>query len=134
MLDKIIKPLMLAVSLLFCLTGSVLATDVVELNQLVENAEAMDGQTVTVTGEAIGEAMERGVSRADRRTRGLHHGSRLPNGLLRQPPLIQQRPLQFLSHRHRFKQVRIARRDLRARGGHSGILGISNRPWKLYGD
>lgn len=61
MLDKIIKPLMLTVSLLFCLTGSVLATDVVELNQLVENAEAMDGQTVTVTGEAIGEAMERGT-------------------------------------------------------------------------
>jgi len=61
MLDKIIKTLILTMSLLFCLTGSVLATDVVELNQLVENAEAMDGQTVTVTGEALGEAMERGA-------------------------------------------------------------------------
>lgn len=60
MLDKIIKLLMLTVSLLFCLNGSVFAADVIELNQLVENAEAMDGQTVTVTGEAIGEAMERG--------------------------------------------------------------------------
>lgn len=60
MLDKIIKTLILTVSLLFCLSGGVLAADVVELNQLVENAEAMDGQTVTVTGEAIGEAMERG--------------------------------------------------------------------------
>lgn len=60
MLDKIIKTLILTVSLLFCLNGGVLAADVVELNQLVENAEAMDGQTVTVTGEAIGEAMERG--------------------------------------------------------------------------
>ncbi|PKM71998.1 MAG: DNA-binding protein, partial [Firmicutes bacterium HGW-Firmicutes-17] len=60
MLDKIIKTLILTVSLLFCLSGGVSAADVVELNQLVENAEAMDGQTVTVTGEAIGEAMERG--------------------------------------------------------------------------
>lgn len=60
MLDKIIKPLMLTVSLLFCLNGSVLAADVIELNRLVENAEAMDGQTVTISGEAIGEAMERG--------------------------------------------------------------------------
>lgn len=51
---------MLTVSLLFCLNGSVLAADVIELNRLVENAEAMDGQTVTVSGEAIGEAMERG--------------------------------------------------------------------------
>lgn len=60
MLDKIIKALLLTVSLLFCLNGSVLAADVVDLNQLVENAEIMDGQTVTVSGEAIGEAMERG--------------------------------------------------------------------------
>ncbi len=60
MLDKIIKTFMLTVSLLFCLNGSVLAADVIELNQLVENAEAMDGQPVTVTGEAIGEALERG--------------------------------------------------------------------------
>ena len=60
MLDKIIKTFMLTVSLLFCLNGSVLAADVIELNQLVENAEAMDGQTITVTGEAIGEALERG--------------------------------------------------------------------------
>lgn len=60
MLDKIIKAFILTVSLLFCLSGSVLAADVVELNQLVENAAAMDGQTVTVAGEAIGEAMERG--------------------------------------------------------------------------
>lgn len=51
---------MLTVSLLFCLNGNVLAAEVIELNQLVENAKAMDGQTVTVTGEAIGEAMERG--------------------------------------------------------------------------
>jgi hypothetical protein len=47
-------------SLLFCLNGSVSAAAVVELNQLVENAEILDGQTVTVSGEAIGEAMERG--------------------------------------------------------------------------
>ncbi|WP_303866209.1 hypothetical protein [Acetobacterium wieringae] len=60
MLDKIIKTFMLTVSLLFCLNGSVLAADVIELNQLVENAEAMDGQSVTVSGEAIGEALERG--------------------------------------------------------------------------
>ena len=60
MLDKIIKTLILTASLLFCLNGGVLAANLVELNQLVENAEAMDGQTVTVTGEAIGEAMERG--------------------------------------------------------------------------
>lgn len=60
MLDKIIKPLLLTVSLLFCLNGNVLAADVIDLNRLVENAELMDGQTVTVSGEAIGEAMERG--------------------------------------------------------------------------
>ncbi|WP_373484420.1 hypothetical protein [Acetobacterium sp.] len=60
MLDKIMKALILTVSLLFCFNGNVLAAEMIELNQLVENAEAMDGQTVTVTGEAIGEAMERG--------------------------------------------------------------------------
>ncbi|WP_414150707.1 hypothetical protein ACIZ62_16885 [Acetobacterium carbinolicum] len=56
MLDKLIKTTILTVGLLFCLSGGVLAVDVIELNQLVENAEAMDGKTVTV----IGEAMERG--------------------------------------------------------------------------
>ncbi|WP_414732659.1 hypothetical protein [Acetobacterium carbinolicum] len=60
MLDKLIKTTILTVGLLFCLSGGVLAADVIELNQLVENAEAMDGKTVTVIGEAIGEAMERG--------------------------------------------------------------------------
>jgi hypothetical protein len=60
MLDKLIKTTILTIGLLFCLGGGVLAADVIELNQLVENAEAIDGKTFTVIGEAIGESMERG--------------------------------------------------------------------------
>lgn len=60
MCDKKIKALIIMLNLLFCLSPSVLAADATELNQLVENPETMDGRVVTVLGEAIGEAMERG--------------------------------------------------------------------------
>ncbi len=50
--------LILAVVLL---TGtSVLATDSISINDLVENSVENDGLTVTVQGEAIGEILERG--------------------------------------------------------------------------
>jgi len=36
------------------------AADITGLNELVENGKAFDGKNVTVQGEALGEAMERG--------------------------------------------------------------------------
>lgn len=60
MFNKTINLFLITVGLLFCLTEGVFANDIIELNQLVENPEARDGQTVTVTGEAIGEVIERG--------------------------------------------------------------------------
>ncbi|KNZ43529.1 hypothetical protein [Acetobacterium bakii] len=59
-MDKIAKVILLTVGLLLLFTIAAIASDTIELNQLVENAAVMDGQTVIVKGEAIGEAMERG--------------------------------------------------------------------------
>lgn len=75
MFDKIIKVLIVTVSLLFCQNSGVLAVDVIELNQLVENAEAIDGHTVTVTGEAIGEAIGEAMERGDYAWVNINDGS-----------------------------------------------------------
>ena len=45
---------------MFSLSLNVKAEDTVELNYLIENAKQLDGQQVTVQGEAIGERMDRG--------------------------------------------------------------------------
>lgn len=59
-MDKIAKVMLLTVGLLLFFTIEATAIDTIELNQLVENAVVMDGQTVIVKGEAIGEVLERG--------------------------------------------------------------------------
>ncbi len=43
-----------------CFTLPVNAADTTKINDLVENAMVLDGKTVIVTGEAIGEVLERG--------------------------------------------------------------------------
>ncbi|NJD01883.1 MAG: DNA-binding protein [Ruminiclostridium sp.] len=50
--------LILVIAILF--PGISHAADVTGLNELVENGKAFDGKAVTVQGEALGEAMERG--------------------------------------------------------------------------
>ena len=44
----------------FSLSAQVCAAAAIEINTLIEKSQALDGQTVTVEGEAIGEAMLRG--------------------------------------------------------------------------
>lgn len=118
MLDKIIKTLMLTVSLLFCLNGSVLAADVIELNQLVENAEIMDGQTVTVSGEAIGEAMERG----DHAWVNINDGS---NAMGIWMPLADTQSIKvFGDYKHRGDQLQVTGVFNRACAEHGGDVDI----------
>ena len=57
---KCIKTLIFTFVLMFSLSLNVKAEDTVELNNLIENAKQLDGQEVTVQGEAIGERMDRG--------------------------------------------------------------------------
>lgn len=44
----------------FSLSAQVFAAAAIEINTLIEKSQAFDGQTVTVEGEALGEAMLRG--------------------------------------------------------------------------
>ncbi|MEL7648606.1 MAG: DNA-binding protein [Sedimentibacter sp.] len=57
---KQIKTLIIVVGLIVSFSEYVYAGDLVEINQLVENADDFDEQTVKVTGEAVGEKMKRG--------------------------------------------------------------------------
>jgi hypothetical protein len=125
MLDKIIKAFILTVSLLFCLNGSVLAADVVELNQLVENAAAMDGQTVTVSGEAIGEAMERG----DHAWVNINDGTNAMGIWL---PLSDAQSIKiFGDYKHRGDQLQITGVFNRACTEHGGDVDIHSATIKI---
>lgn len=44
-----------------CLVGTVNAENITEINNLVNNMNTFDGQVVSIEGEAIGEAMNRGA-------------------------------------------------------------------------
>lgn len=57
---KAANTLILIFVILFFFTGVGKGIDAIELNQLIENAKVMDGKTVIVKGEAIGEVLERG--------------------------------------------------------------------------
>ena len=57
---KCIKTIIFIMIFMFSLSLNVKAEDTVELNYLIENAKQLDGQQVTVQGEAIGERMDRG--------------------------------------------------------------------------
>ena len=57
---KCIKTVIFIMIFMFSLSLKVKAEDTVELNYLIENAKQLDGQQVTVQGEAIGERMDRG--------------------------------------------------------------------------
>ena len=57
---KCIETLILIFVFMFSLSINIKAEDTVELNSLIENAKQLDGQEVTVQGEAIGERMDRG--------------------------------------------------------------------------
>ena len=57
---KTVKTLLITLLLSFSLSTQVCAADAIEINTLIEKSQAFDGQTITVEGEAIGEAMLRG--------------------------------------------------------------------------
>jgi hypothetical protein len=58
---KILKILIVTVLLLFTFSAQAFAASkTTEINQLIENAKALDGKEVTVQGEAIGEPLPRG--------------------------------------------------------------------------
>lgn len=57
---KIAKTLLIMLFLSFSLSAQVCAAAVTEINTLIEKSQAFDGQTITIEGEAIGEAMLRG--------------------------------------------------------------------------
>lgn len=57
---KLFKTLIIIFILSFPLTFRVNAESVTSINDLVEKAKALDGQKVTVQGEAVGEPMNRG--------------------------------------------------------------------------
>lgn len=59
-MHKQIKTLIIVLGLIVAFSECVYADDLVEINQLVENADDFDQQTVKVTGEAVGEKMKRG--------------------------------------------------------------------------
>ncbi|MEN6317102.1 MAG: hypothetical protein ABFD25_22945 [Clostridiaceae bacterium] len=59
-MHKLFKTLIVALLLTFPLSLNVKAEDIMEINNLVENAKELDRQEVTVQGEAIGERMDRG--------------------------------------------------------------------------
>lgn len=60
MFSKIIRIIILVISLLLLLNTGVWASEITGLDQLIENATKLDGQEVTVSGEAIGEILSRG--------------------------------------------------------------------------
>lgn len=60
---KYIQALILVFALIVSLSINVKAeenTEITDINTLIENAKELDGQEVTVQGEAIGERMDRG--------------------------------------------------------------------------
>ena len=57
---KTVKTLLIMLLLSFSLSAQVFAAAAIEINTLIEKSQAFDGQTVTVEGEALGEAMLRG--------------------------------------------------------------------------
>lgn len=59
-MHKQIKTLIIVLGLIVSFSECVYADDAVEINQLIENADDFDEQTVIVTGEAVGEKMKRG--------------------------------------------------------------------------
>ena len=54
------KTLILTLFVMSCFTVTVNAAQKISINDLINNTTAYDMQTVTVEGEAIGEALERG--------------------------------------------------------------------------
>lgn len=60
-MHNICKTLILMILITICLVGTVNAENITEINSLVNNMSAFDGQIVTIEGEAIGEAMNRGT-------------------------------------------------------------------------
>lgn len=59
-MDKVARALILTVVAFFIFAGVAFGIEMININQLIENAKVMDGKTVVVQGEAIGEALERG--------------------------------------------------------------------------
>lgn len=57
---KLFKALIIVLLLVSPLSLNVKAEDVMNINDLIENAKELDGREVTVQGEAIGERMDRG--------------------------------------------------------------------------
>ncbi len=57
---KAFKALILMTLITACFAVPVSAAGITEINGLIENAAAFNNQTVTVQGEAIGEALDRG--------------------------------------------------------------------------
>lgn len=57
---KALKPLILTILLSVCFVVSANAQETIEINSLINSANSYDNQMVTVEGEAIGEALERG--------------------------------------------------------------------------
>lgn len=57
---KTLKPIFLAALFTACFAISADAAETIGINNLINNAETYDKQTVTVAGEAIGEVLERG--------------------------------------------------------------------------
>lgn len=57
---KYIKTLIIILFIISPLSLNVKAADITDINNLIENAKGLDGQEVTVQGEAIGESMDRG--------------------------------------------------------------------------
>lgn len=59
-MHKLFKSLIIILLLTFPLSLNVKAENVIGINDLIEQAKVLDGQEVTVQGEAIGERMDRG--------------------------------------------------------------------------
>lgn len=57
---KILKTCCITLMIIISFTTCAYAAQTKQINQLIEQAKSTDGQTVTVQGEAIGEAMRRG--------------------------------------------------------------------------
>ncbi len=59
-MSKLYAGVILSFLIIFSLGGVCEAKEVVKINDLIENSKLYDGKQITVEGEAIGEAMERG--------------------------------------------------------------------------
>lgn len=57
---KILKSLIIIIILTFLTSINVKAENITDINDLVENSKELDTKEVTVTGEVIGERMDRG--------------------------------------------------------------------------